>query len=316
MTLPIDRILDALHEFERGVFQLNGPVSQSDINALNTRLPRELPVIWSSLLMHHDGLDLRGDRYFGAAECLARWVRWQRDELPRYEKQPGWRGPPPTQLVPIATDLEGNLKCLDLYTDQVWDWHGETGRLTLWFTSLEHLVLCALQSLSLRFDAAGRPKAMSSRRHSVLVRDELLIHVQFEPDCPYAQLELGRWFEQYGTPENAVACFRRAAHASVHTMEAAFELGRFCTTQKWYAEARRALRHALAVPPAPNPLEHQPPTGMHYAAHRLLERLYVQIGQLALADTQKQAADKALKEHGLGWYGHSDAFNQALDILK
>lgn len=315
MTPNIDHIFDALYGFERGVFQFNNPVSSSDIKALESRLPSPLPPLWPILLARHDGFDLRGDRYFGAAESLARWVRWQQDERPRYASLSNWTGPPPANLLPVATDLEGNLKCIDLLTHQIWDWHSESGRLTLWFTRPEHLVLCGVETLSLRFDTSGRPKGLSARRQAALVRDELLIHVKYEPSVPYAQLELAHWFERFGTPEDALLCFQRAAYSSIPTVEAFFEYGRFCVLRGKYADARRAFRQAHAVIVEENPLKHQPPSGVLLAAHRILERLYANVGQSALADAQRQAASQLLKREGAGWYGETEAYRDVMNIV-
>ena len=314
--LHIDSILEGLHRFERGVLHLNGPVSESDLQALQSRLPSDLPSVWTALLTAHDGFDLRGDRFFGAAECLARWVRWQRDENARYMGLEGWRSAAPDSLLPVATDLEGNLKCVELHTGEVWDWHATSGRLTFWFSSLDRMMLCILQSLQSRFDAAGRPKANVTRRHGGPLPDDLLAHVHFEPSCPYAQLELARWFERNGTPEDALSCYRRALDYGVETIEAAYELGRFCVLAGRRAEARRALRRALRIPLARNPMCHMPPTGAMYAVHTMLNRLYTQVDQPRLSDVHKQAADKILKMEGVGWYGQSEEFARVLDVFE
>ena len=315
MTPNIDRIFDALHGFERRVFQFNSPVSASDLQALESRLPYGLPAAWASILGRYDGFDLRGDRYFGAAESLARWVRWQQDERPRYASLSSWTGAPPSEFLPVATDLEGNLKCIDLLTSWIWDWHAESGRLTLWFTSIEHLILCAVETLALRFDASGRPKTLSARRQAVLTRDELLVHVRYEPSVVYAQLELAQWLERNGTPEDALLCYRRAAAAPRPTIEAYFELGRFCAVRGMFAESRRAFRRSQSVPMDSNPMKHCPPSGMRLASRRILERLYRRVGQSALADSQRQEAERLLKQQGPGWYGDSESFRQIMDVL-
>lgn len=315
MTPTINRIFDALHRFEKGVFQFNNPVSPSDLNALESRLPAPLPPLWPALLTHHDGFDLRGDRFFGAAECLARWVRWQQDERKRYMMLEGWTGEPPTELLPVATDLEGNLKVVDLITHEVWDWHAESGRLTLWFTQPENLVLCGVETLELRFDKSGRPKGLSARQQASLLRDELLLHVRYESDVMYPQLELARWFEKFGTPEDALLCYQRAAAASMATVEAYYELGRYCAMRGKNDAARRALRHASAVLLGDNPMKHAPPSGVRLAGHQILAHLYTQVGQVTLADSQRQAADQLLKREGIGWYAETDAYRDVIKIV-
>ena len=312
--------LDAeLARWSRGVLSLNPPVRDADLAALQESLGQPVPADYVALLRRFDGADLRGDRMLSASESLSEWESMPSALEGAYRGDPDWaEDGPPRHLLPIATDLEGNLKCLDLATPgpEVVDWHRETGEITTWHRDVVAWIMTCVTTIALRFDHRGRPRPIRGREAETLPLRELRAHLAEDPEGSYPRMELGRWLSENGTPEEALFAFREAAVGQPERALCHYLHGRWALIVGRRDEAKQALRRALAVPKDPDPKKHTFRSGHLWAAHTLLAALYDDAQQRRKADEQRAAADRAAKRYGSDWYAQSDQYLEALRALR
>jgi tetratricopeptide (TPR) repeat protein len=315
----LNDIWEELERWKTGVLSLNKPATADNILEIEERLGRPLPADYRSILERHNGADLRGDRLLTCGEALSQYEVMPSLVAPAYRDDPDWKYErPPHDMFPIAVDLEGNLKCLDITTRrmELVDWHRETAAITSWHSSASAWILTTLRGLSVRFDYSGRPQVIRPSEAVPLERREVEAWLEVDPTSSYARLELAQWLAENATPEEALFAFRHAAVGWPERAVAHYQHGRFASVVGHDAEARRALRRALAVIPSPNPRKHSFRTGYLPAAHELLARLYERVGQKKKAEEQWRASTKAVKKYGFGWYAESVEYQDALRALE
>ncbi len=315
-AIAFDEVIARLERWPRGALALNGPMDRASAQRLARAAgPRSLPADYVALLCRFDGLDLRDDRIFSAAEALDALSEFEAAQAHAFDSDPDWEhARPPSELFPIATDLEGNLKCLDLSTTppEVVDWHHESGVITTWYPSVTAFVAVALDVLELRFDPKGRPRRLKAGESVAIERRELAIHLEYAPNSSYALLELARADARDAPPELALASFRRAAKGVPERAIAHIEYGLFALRVGRITEARAALRRGLMVSPEPNPRKHDIRFGPLSAIHALLARLYDAIGQRRKASEHRRHSDAAAKRYDSQWEADSDSYQLAL----
>ncbi len=312
-AVTVTAIVERLRQWPRGALHCGDPVSGPRRNALEHAVGHALPADYLELLSRFDGLDLRGDRVLDTSEVVERLgsVEGVLDEASTAEAWHRLSRRERTELartfVPIATDAEGNLKCLDLVVGDVVDVHLESGAVTGWAESATRLVLAALDALELRFDPKGRPRRLKAGEAAQLERRELEHHVDRAPTSAYALLELARWHTRSSPTEVALAAWRRAAaneRPQIHV-----EHGIYALQHARHAEARRALRRSLGANTGTPQLalRHAMSWGVRTGVHALLAELYRQVGQMKKALEQRRALEQLRKSTGEG-------FDEALDV--
>lgn len=315
----MDKVEQELGRWTPGALALEPPAPAAQIRNLEAAIQRPLPDDYKSLLRLCDGADLRGDRLLSAEEARERWESLRVLIAPTYREDRDWEHPePPAHLIPIATDLEGNLKCLDLATPgpEVVDWHRETRSLTTWHFSITSWMMTGLRTLSLRFDYRGRPRPIRGRQAETLRQKELQVHLEEDPGGSYPLLELACWHAAGSTPEEALFAFREAATGRPERAMSHYLHGRWAILQGRKGEARRALRRCIAVKADANPRKHSFRSGYLAAAHTLLATLYTGVGQHRKAEEQRRAGDRAAKRYGFDWYAETEEYQEALRALQ
>ena len=152
----------------------------------------------------------------GSTEVLDQWQTLRTLTAHTYREDPDWASSePPDHLLPIATDLEGNLKCLDYSTPgpDVVDWHRETCTFTTWHASVVQWFMTCLQTLAIRFDRRGRPRPIRAGEAETIRRREIEAHLAEDPQGTYPLLELAQWYVENRPPEEAL--FSRKVSAVV-----------------------------------------------------------------------------------------------------
>lgn len=315
MSAPFQRLQEELAQWSPAVLSLARPVSAGDRAALEQTVGRALPTDYLRLLKCCDGADLRGDRLLAAREVRDLLGDFPRLLTPAYREDPDWNDRrPPAHLVPIAQDLDGNLKCLDLSTHgpEVVDWHRESGEFTTWHTNVVSWFLTCLTTLAIRFDRKGRPRPIRAGDSEALLLRELLAHLEQDPEGAFPRLELARWLELNSTPEEAMFQYRSAAEGTPEMALTHFHHARWAFVQGRHGEARSALRRCVTVPPDPNPRKHSFRGGYLAAAHFLLATAYAAAGQTRKGEEQKRLAERAAKRYGFEWYGETAEYQEML----
>lgn len=318
MADATDLIREELGRWAKGVLALEKPAPLSDLRALEGAIRRPLPGQYAVVLGICNGADLHGDRVFSAAEALERWQSLRTLIAPHYREDPDWNRPePPDHLLPIAVDLEGNLKCIDLSTTgpEVVDWHRESCTFDTWHADVASWLLTCLGQLAIRFDHRGRPRPIRVGEAEGIRRREIETHLKHEPNGSWPLLELAIWTAENRPPEEALFAFRTASAATPrrainHYMHArhAILFGRF-------EEARQQLRRALSVGVDPNPRKHDFRTAWLPSAHSLLSLLYERVGQPKKAEEQRRNRDRAANRYGLTNFRESPELQEILRAI-
>ncbi len=316
MSDSIKRIKTELGRWSKGVLNLNPPASTADLNALARAIRRPLPEDYVALLQHCDGADLRGDRLLSAAEALERWQTLRTLIAHTFREDVDWdSSEPPDHLLPIACDLDGNLKCLDLLTagPEVVDWYRESGAFTTWHYSVVQWLITCLKTLEIRFDHRGRPRPIRSGEADLIRGREIQAHLSEDPQGAYPRLQLAELLAESSTPEEALIAFRQASDGVPQTAINHFLHARFAIVTGRHEEARRQLRRCLAVPPEPNPRKHEFRSAYLPAAHELLARLYERVGgQQRKADEHHRHSERAASKYGYEGYDESPEYHELL----
>ena len=320
MADGLDQLDAEIGAWKRGVLDLGPPAHADDLTALQEAVDAPLPADYVAILSRFDGADLRGDRLLSAVEAIDARIVLAELLAPFYAEDPDWPPgwAPPDHLLPVATDLEGNLKCLDFSTDppEVVDWHRESGTFTTWHRSVTSWLLAASRSLGVRFDRRGRPRPLRPGETDRQARLEIDAVLEVEPGQSYSLMEQALWLTERSTPEEGLFAFRVASAGWPERAICHYEHARWAIQCRRFAEARRSLRRALAIPADPNPRKHSFRTGHLPAAHTLLAMLYDRVDQRRKADEQRRAADRAAKRYGFGWYSESTEYLRALEVLR
>jgi len=315
----ITRIKAELKRWGKGVIKLADPVEDSDLDALSNGIQRPLPGEYVAILRMFDGADLRGDRMFSAMEALERWQTMRTLIAHSYRDDGDWQSSdPPDHLLPIGTDLEGNLKCLDLPTDgpEIVDWHRESGAFTTWHQDITRWFMTCLKTLAIRFDHKGRPRAIRAGDADGIHIKEMEAHLSEDPQGAFPRLELALFNQESGTPEDALFAFREASAGVPNAAMNHYLHARFAILHGHHEEARRQLRRALAVPQDRNPRKHEFRAAYLPAAHALLASLYETVGgQQKKADEHGRLSDRAAKRYGFDGYDESPEFNELLRAI-
>ena len=313
--------MEELARWGKGVLVLEKRAKAADLRALRDTFGDRLPEQYLALLSQHDGADFRGDRLFSAAEALAHWSDLRTLMTPSYRLDPDWpHDTPPADMLPFATDQEGNLKVLDLGAPapDVLDWHRESGQLVTWHREVSGWLMTSLRKLSLRFDYKGRPRVMTGVDSEALRLEELQVHLEGSPARPTRC-----WRSRCGTPrtappEVALFAFREAAQGTPERAMNHFLHARWAILWGRHAEARAALRRCVAIPScARNPRRDSFRTGYRPAAHALLLELYLLADQSRKAEEQKRELRRMSKKYGFDWYEETEEYQEvSREILR
>ena len=281
-------------------------------------LDRPVPNALRAWLSIADGGELGPDRLFSTAEIAEQWLTWPDLVAGTYAEDPDWGAKePPRDLLPIATDDEGNLRCLDLSSPgpEIVEWRRETAEITTLFRELDGWLVAALRTVGLRFDSRGRPKPLRAGAEQAMPGD-IEVHLSVEPDASVPRLDRALWFRERGTPEDALFAHREASAAWPPRAVNDWQHALFALRTGRTTEARGAIRRALSRPTCADPRKHSFRGGVLAAAHGLLAELYVDVGQVRKSDEQRALAERAAKKYGSDGYAESDELQDALALVK
>jgi hypothetical protein len=312
-------IQEELAQWSKGVLSQNPPAKKREVDALQESFGYPLPEDYRALLRACNGADFRLERLFSSTEAAK-----ERDSLrlllaPTYRHDPDWPfSSAPDHLLPIAVDREGNLKCIDASTQppEIIDWHRASNTMVTWHPSVTSWALTCLQTLAMHFDYRGRPRPIRGTEASQRQLLEVQVHLKHHPEGSYPRLEEAHWYAENGTPEEALFAYRRAAEGTPEQARAHYLHARCALHSGREAEARRALRHCLAVPVCPkNPRKNDVRVGIRACAQTLLGLLYERIGQHRKALEQRRLSEKNRQRYGGEWYSQTEEFQTMIRLL-
>lgn len=319
-VIDIAQVREELDRWSKGVLVLQPPAPAADLRALSGAINRPLPAEYVSLLNLHNGADLRGDRLFSAHEAEERFRTLRTLIAHSFRADIDWpHNEPPDDMLPIAVDLDGNLKCLDFSTEgpEIVDWYRETGEFNTWHSGVLGWFMTCLRTLAIRFDHRGRPRPLRDEGHDDLRFAEIEAHLTADPRGAHPLLERATILAETSTPEDALLAFRAAADSIPTRALNHYQHARWAIRQGRFAEARSALRRCVAVPLEANPKKHSFRGGYLAEAHMLLGHLYERLGgQSRKADQQHRAAQRASKRYGFQGYDENPEFQELLAAIK
>jgi tetratricopeptide (TPR) repeat protein len=320
MALDFARLDTELAKWSRGALGLNPPADPNDLKLLSQTLGVDLPQSLTDLWKRFDGAEFNDYRVFSASEAQEQHAQLVQMITVILSEQWGLGDgvESPVNLLPIGMDASGGLKCIDLKGNdtEILNWDQHAVELTCVHASVVSWLLTRLGELSLHFDYKGRPRRNRrfSDENEALERIEL--HVREEPNVGQPLLERANWYAANGTPEEALFAYRRAAGCHHERALNHYLHGRWALITGRHAEARRAFRAALSLPPERNPFKHRFQFGYLAATHHLLGLMYERAGQHYKAAEHRREFERVEEKYGFGGYDDSLEYRDALSTLK